>query len=511
MLWGIPVIFVLLLWGWSRSARQEHYLRIHLETQPGSLNVTTATGRRENQILRAIGEGLTRNDPETLEPLPGVAKSWDVSSNGLTYTFHLRDEARWSDGKLVTAQEFWDAWEQILNPKTKAAYVAYFYRIKNGEAYARGKITDPTQIGMKVLDPHTFQVTLERPTPYFLPLITTLPAFYPIHKEDPNQYNGPFVLASWIPDKGILLLPNEHYWGRNEVKLPGVQFLFFNNFYVALQRYDTKGIDVLNDLPPDQISILKWRQDFRANHDVIRTDYLTLNLHHAPLDSTAFRRALSAAIDRETLTNKILRRGDLPYGSFIPPKMPGFKTDQHGQKFNPTAAKIYLKAAGFGLDKTSPVLDIYCINATDRLIVVEAIQKMWKENLGIESLIHPMEWKDFLQARKEGKVTIGWGAWVADYLEPTTFLELMESDHAQNYTGWSNTHYDALVKEGEHEPNRLLRAQKLEEAEGLLLDEAPIIPVLVKAQSALVRPYVKGYVSNLLDIHPLRDVYLSEH
>ena len=499
----------LALWGWFKPKAPAGFLRVHMESQPGTLDITKATGRRENQVIRAISEGLVREDPETLAPLPGVAKAWTVSEDQKTYTFYLRDDARWTSGKPVTAQNFWDAWERILNPKTGAVYGYLLYSLQNGEAYAKGRLSDPARLGMEVVNPRTFKVTLERPNPYFLNL-TSFPTFYPWNKEDPAQTNGPFYFDAWEADKKILLKPNPHYWDKAQVRLPGVEFLFFNNFNVALQHYDTKGIDVLNDLPPDQIPILKWRQDFHGS-PVVKTDYFSLNVRKAPLDNPKFRAALAAAIDREVLANKILRRGDLPYGSFIPPKMPGYPADLHPQKFDPERAKHLLEEAGFGEGEPLPVLEIHCVDATDRLLVVGEIQKMWQKNLGLETRLIAVPWSDFSKARKEGRFQMSWGAWYADYLDPMTFLELLQSKNAQNYTGWSNPDYDALLHEAAHEVLSSSRTELFSQAEMLLLREAPIIPVMVKAQNALVRPYVKGYYSNLLDLHPLRDVYLSEH
>ena len=211
-------------------------LRVHIESEPKTLDPAQATGVREFQILQALFEGLTRYEPKTLKPLPGVAERWEISPDGKRYVFYLRKDAKWSDGKPLTAADFFESWERLLSPKTESPYDHQLFYIKGGEDYAKGKLKDPKQLGMKVLSPAAFEVVLERPVPYFLSL-TSFSALAPTRKDSKDIIqitNGPFLFKTHNPTEGILLEKNPYYWGKDEVRLPAVQFRPFGNFARAL-------------------------------------------------------------------------------------------------------------------------------------------------------------------------------------------------------------------------------------------------------------------------------------
>ena len=508
-----PVLLSLLLLttgglGCSKGPSSSSYLKIHLESEPASLSPAEATGHRESQVILSIYEGLTRYHPETLEPLPGVAERWEISPDGKIYTFYLRENARWSDGTPVTAQNFWNSWERALNPKVAAPYAFQFYYIKNGESYSQGILTDPKGLGMEVVSLKIFRVTLERPIPYFL-YLTAFSALATSIYGKPNVANGPFMIQDWKKGKELTLVPNPEYWGHSEVKLSGIQFRFFNNFQLALQHYDAKGIDILADLPPT-VSNLRWRSDFRST-PILRTEYFILNVNDPVLKNRSFRKALSLAIDRETLAKQILQREDLPYGTLVPPKMPSYTSPTNAHAFQPEEAKRLLKEAGYRSGVLIPVLNLHHNDAPDRILVAESVAKMWKQYLGIEAKLFKEDWKGYLQRRRNKDFQISWGGWYGDYLDPYTFLELFEGNNNQNYTGWKAPEYDQLLKESLLETDVQKRAHLFQGAEALLLSEAPVIPVLVKAKNYLIQPYVSGYYNNTLHIHPYRDIVLLRH
>ncbi|OGQ04057.1 MAG: hypothetical protein A3F82_06910 [Deltaproteobacteria bacterium RIFCSPLOWO2_12_FULL_44_12] len=491
-----------------KGTPKQSILRMHIESEPTTLDPAHFTGGREFQILQSIFEGLTRYNHQTLESLPGGAQRWQVSSDGTHYVFYLRQDAKWSDGKPVTAQDFWNGWERLLNPKTNSLYAFQLFYLKGAESYAKGELKDPNQIGMRVVDPYTFEVTLERPVPYFLNL-TAFSALVPIRldNEEPHLVsNGPFKFQSKDPKEGILLLPNEYYWGRKEVKLAGVQWRPFENFATALKYYDATGIDILVEVPPPQVPLLKFRSDFHAA-PVLRTEYFIINCKRPGLDKKELRQALALSLNRQEITEKALQRGDLPYGFFVPPNiMPHYQNPSPGQTFDPEKAKRLFAEAGFGEERHFPTLHIHYNNASDRLLVAQAAKIMWQQNLGIEGHLVGEEWDIYLKRRKSKNFEISWGGWTGDYLDPNTFLELFTSDNRQNYTGWANKTYDALVKEAQATLDLTKRADLFKQAEAILLEEAPVIPVLVKSKTYLIQPYVKGYYPNLIDAHPLRDV-----
>lgn len=492
----------------SKALARHTYLRVHMESAPKTLDPSRATGTREFQILLAIFEGLTRYDPKTLAPLPGVAERWTVSPDGLHYTFYLRKEAKWSDGKPVTAQDFWNSWEHLLNPKEQAPYASMLFPIKGAEKYANGQLKDPNEIGMKITSPQIFEVFLKEPVSYFLNL-TAFSALTPIRKDafEPHLIsNGPFIFQSQSPSEGIVLIPNPFYWGKKEIKLAGIQFRPYVDFRDALKLYGATGIDILADLPHEQVLLSRFRSDFR-NGPLLRTDYFIFNCKKSPFDKKEVRQALAYTIQREIITNDVLKRGDLPYGFFVPPGIPGYKNLPPGQTFDPSKGKELLQKAGFGPDKSFSVFQILHTNQQDRTPVADAATEMWKKHLEIEGKSDVQEWSTYLKRREKRTFQISLGAWTGDYVDPNTFLELFVGDNRQNYSGWSNLAYDTLINKAKETLDSAKRNQLFAEAEKILLEEAVVIPVFVKTKTYLIQPYVRGYYPNLLDLHPLRDVY----
>ena len=319
----IKFLFILFLFlpnlGFAKSM-----LRVHIESKPNSLDPVEITGVVEFQIIHSIFEGLTRYDPKTLKPIPGAALKWHISEDRKTYTFIIRSDAKWNDGRSVTAQDFWYAWERLLNPKTKADYAFLLFYLKNGESYAEGKISDPNLVGMKVKGTRIFEVTLEEPVPYFLSL-TAFGTLAPIRKDTDlpyNKTNGPFYFKSLDKEGKVTLLPNEHYWGKHDVRLPGVQFIPYTDFAKALKFYGTTNIDILSDLPPKKVALLKFRSDFRSE-PILNTGYFIINCAKPPFDKKEVRQALAMGLNRKQITED-LKKDDLPYGYFVPPGIPEY-------------------------------------------------------------------------------------------------------------------------------------------------------------------------------------------
>lgn len=483
-------------------------LRLHVESEPETLDTAQATGLREHLILLGLFEGLTRYHPKTLEPLPGTAEKWRVSADGKTYHFFLRQEVLWSDGKPVTAQDFWNAWEHLLNPKTASPYAFQLFYVENGRAYHEGKLKDPGAIGVEVKNPRLLEVRLERPVPYFL-YLTSFASLAPRRldaKQQTDIGNGAFILARPKASEGIMLLPNPHYWGKKALKLRGILFRPFGDFDTALKFYGRTGIDIMVELPPHKVPLLKFRSDFRSA-PVLRTDYLLFNTRRERLNDPAFRRALSLAVDRKKITDEILKRDDLPYGYFVPPGMPGYTSPGHPQTFDPWKAKHLLDQLGYGNKKKLPALTLLYSKASDRRMVAQALQAMWEKHLGISVTLLEEDWDAYLRRRQRHDFDISWGGWSGDYLDPNTFLELFLSDNPQNHGRWSHAAYDALVRQAQSTQERGERARLFREAEAILLREAAVAPVFSKVKNYLIQPYVRGFYPNLLDVHPLRDVY----
>lgn len=499
--------FCFLLFAFLANATHTH-LRIHIESAPGTLDPAQSTGHREHLIIAGLFEGLTRYHPQTLAPLPGVAEKWSISPDGKTYQFFLRKDAKWSDGKPLTAQDFWNAWKYLLSPKTKSPYASFLYHLKGGKGFASSQLKDPSQIGMRVQDPYLFVVELEKPVPYFLAL-TSFASLSPRRLGIPRPEkigNGAFVLSDQGEEGEILLLPNPHYWNKEAVKLHGVLFRPFGDFDTALKFYGRTGIDIMADLPPNKVPLLKFRSDFRSA-PILRTEYISLNTGQFPFNRKEVRQALALSIDRKMITEAVLKRGDLPYGFLIPPGLPGYQNPATGQNFDPWKAKNLLDRAGFSPQNKFPTITLLHDPATDRKLIAKAIQEMWQKYLGIQVELVEAEWESYLKKRRQKDYQASWGGWYGDYPDPNTFLELFTSDNAQNHSAWANATYDQLMLAAQNTTNVQERAKFFREAEALLLREAPIIPVLAKVKNYLIQPYVKGYYPNLLDVHPLRDAY----
>ncbi|MBI4223396.1 MAG: peptide ABC transporter substrate-binding protein [Deltaproteobacteria bacterium] len=498
--------FVLL--GGTVASATHTLLRIHIESEPSTLDPAQATGLREHLILQGLFEGLTRYHPKTLEPLPGAAEKWKISKDGKVYQFFLRKDAKWNDGKPLTAIDFWNAWEHLLNPKTHSPYNFFLFHLKGGKDYAQGLSKDPGQIGMEVKDPHHFVVTLEKPVPYFL-YLTSFASLAPRRKDVPLpevKTNGAFQLSFDKQAKGTLIVPNPHYWGKGEVKLHGILFRPFGDFDTALKFYARTGIDIMVELPPAKVPLLKFRSDFRSA-PVLRTDYLLIQMEKPPLNIREVRQALAYAIDRKKITDEVLKRGDLPYGYFVPPGMPLYNHPEYAQTFDPWKAKHLLDKAGFNAQNKFPTITLQYNKATDRKMVAEAVASMWDKYLGIKVQLLEEKWDGYLKRRNEKNFEVSWGAWYGDYLDPNSFLELFVSDNRQNHAAFSNAAYDALIAEAQNTQDKMKRAKLYQQAETLLLHETAVIPILARVKAYLIQPYVKGYELNLLDIHPWRDVY----
>ncbi|MDO8644446.1 MAG: peptide ABC transporter substrate-binding protein [bacterium] len=514
------LICILALSPLSLAEPIQQALTVHGRDEPETLDPDLASGVVENNILINLFEGLMKYHPETNAAEYGAAENHTVSPDGTTYTFKIRQNAQWSDGIPVTAQNFWDGWERLLNPKTASKYAWYLYIVKNAEEYNTGKSTDPKQLGFKAVDSKTFQITLKNPAPYFVSMLTHY-ATFPIRKDVVEKYgnqwtlpgqmvaNGPFTLKSWIPNKEILMEKNPKYWDAANVRLDQVRFLPVPDFETALKMYNADQLDTVFELPPIKVRTLKQRKDF-VGKPYLNNEYYYLNFKRPPLNDLRVRKALSLAIDRNVITDKILQRGDVPITSFTPPGLPGY-TSPKGLGFDPQKAKALFKEAGYGPGgKPFPTLEILYNTKDDTKTVSEVVQSLWKNHLGITVTLRNEEWKSFLKSRHSGNFDIGRAGWIGDYVDPTTFLEIFQTNSGLNDGKYNNPKYDTLLAQAQKEQDPVQRMVLLQKVEELLLNDVAIIPIYSQAKNFLVKPYVKGYYPTIKDCHPLNRVYLEK-
>jgi oligopeptide transport system substrate-binding protein len=499
------------------GAAQGQVLRINNTAEPESLDPAIVTGVPEHRIISNLFEGLTTTDPRDLSPKPGMAASWMLSKDGLVYTFKLR-EAWWTDGRPVTAQDFVFAWERVLNPKSGAKYAQHLFYLKNGEAYNKGGVTDFSQVGVKAVDAKTLQVTLKNPTVYFLD-VTGFYTLYPVpkwaidaHGKDwvkPGKIvsNGPFKLASWVPQKDLVLEKNPRHWDAASVKLQKVIFLPTDDINTAYKQFLAGDSDWIPTVPPSQIDAAKTKPEYYVS-PYLGTYYFRFNVTKSPVSDVRVRKALSLAVDRESLTAFVTKAGEVPSSSFVPAGLRGYEGPR-GLGFDPAAAKKLLAEAGYPEGKGFPRTELLYNTSDLHRVITQAVQQMWKEHLGVQVDLVNVEWKVYLARQGSLDYQISRAGWIGDYVDPNTFLEMWKTGGGNNQTGWSSKRFDELMDQAARLVNAKDRMRAMQDAEKILLDEAPVLPLFTYVNKGMLSRKVKGWYPNILDQHPLKYISLE--
>ncbi|MCC5860824.1 MAG: peptide ABC transporter substrate-binding protein [Gammaproteobacteria bacterium] len=494
--------------------------------EPQSLDPHKSEGVPESNLQRDLYEGLTSSGADG-EIVPGVAESWEVSEDGLVYTFHLRDNARWSNGDPVTAADFEYSLRRSVDPATLSNYGIILHPIENAAAVIAGE-RPPEDLGVRALDPRTLEITLGDPTPYFLGVLAHSAAF-PVHRATVETYgdrwarpgrlvsNGAFQLADWVVQSHIQLLRNPHYWDADNVRLEEVWYYPIENQSTELQRYRANELDMTYDLPFRQ---LRWIRDNLPDELVI-SDYLGvyyygLNVTRQPfLDNPALRQALYLAINRERLTSQITGAGEIPAYGYVPAvqgyvqQTPEWATWTQAER-EAEARQLYAEA-GYSTEEPLRLQILYNTHENHRTIAV-AISSMWNEVLGIQTELVNEEWKVYLETRRSKQTTQVFRAgWIGDYNDAFSFAELMHSTSAMNDSGWEHAPYDELLARAAAERDPAQRAEYLQAAERELLREMPLIPIYFYVTKRVVKPWVGGYRPHIQDYIYSRDLYILKH
>lgn len=488
-------------------------------SEPPSLDPGVATDSASSSIITQLFEGLTEYHPKTLQPLPGVAEKWEISGDGKIYTFHLRPNAKWSNGDRVTADDFEYSWKRVLNPKLASEYAYILYPIVGAEDFNTGKTKTPEKVGVKALDKTTLQITLNNPTPYFLQMVT-FKTFRPVHRPTVEKWqalwtraeymvsNGPYRLATWISHKEIVIEKNPHYWDRDNVKIGRAKFLPIEDLETGLKMSQTGKIHFSDDLPPLKIPSLRGQPGFHAGPE-LATYFYYFNTNRPAFKDKRVRQALNLAIDKQKLV-EVMQKGDWPATTLVPPDVGDYASPK-GESFNPEKARQLLAEAGFGDPATFPKYSVFYNTNEGHKMIAEIMQSMWKQNLGIDIGILNQEWKVVLNNYTLRRYDIGRMGWIGDYADPHTFLNQFTTGSQQNRTDWSNPEYDLLVTQLSAEtkdPKK--RFELLKKAEEILLDEMPILPIYYYNHAFLLDTRVEGFYHNLQDFHPLKFVSFKE-
>ncbi len=516
---GTLILLLVFLFGCGDiedSINSHNTLRIAISAEPPTLDGSLATDNVSFDILTNIMEGLTQYNSK-LEPIPAIAKRWEFSDQGRILTFFLRDDVKWSDGKLVTAEDFEYSWKRLLNPATAAEYAYFLFDIKNAYEYNSGQIKNADQVGVKALSSTVLQVRLKRPVIYF-PSITTFMVTFPQRKDvierfgdhwtDPKNIitNGPFLLKEWQHEYKLVLQANKNFY-EGPPAIDQINIYIVREATTELTLYETGELDMV-ELPPVAIPHYQNSPEY-LNLPLLRGYYYGFNVQKPPFDDARIRQALAHAIDRKHIP-KILNGGELPAASWIPKGMFGYNKNI-GPKFNPEKANKLLSLAGYPKGKNFPEFSItYNSDPTNRLIA-QFIQAQWKEHLNIQAHLEDQEWKVFLSRLKVDPPPIFRLGWGADFPDPDNFMNLFTSSSGNNHLRWENSTYDQLIQQGAAEQNLQLRKSIYDQAQKILTEkDAPIISLFTTAQNMLVKPYVKGLETNAMELLYLKKVRIVQ-
>jgi len=488
-----------------------------LVTDPESIDPHKARSTQASQVLRDIGEGLVSYSASGAL-VGGAAESWSVSDDGLTYEFKIRDDARWSNGDAVTAGDFVFALRRLVDPATAAFYAEAVVSIENAEQIIAGELS-PDELGVAVAENNTLVITLQLPTPYMLSLLTH-PSTFPLHPGSVAEYgsdftrpeyllsNGAYKLESWETASVLRLRRNEHYWNNGATNIEAVNYLVITQELTQLNRFRASEIDITDTIPTEGFATIReqYAEQVRIS-PYLGIFYYGYNLSKPPFaDSPELRQALSMAIDREVLVEKVIGRGEAPAYSWVPPGVNNYEpirlsyADLSQEERNAAARRLY-REAGYSDENPAQIEVRYNTSDTQQRIAL-AIQSMWAEALGVETTLVNEEFQVLLANMREGEVTqVFRSSWIGDYNDAHTFLNILQSGNPANTPGFNNEFFDKRMQDAAEQTDLRKRRLYLEEAERVLLSEHPVIPLYFYVSKHLVNPRVQGWGDNVLDYH----------
>lgn len=486
--------------------------------EPEYLDPIMAHDNKSRNLAINLFEGLLTYHPRTLEPLPGVAERWEKSADGITYTFYLRKDAQWTDGKPVIGEDFVYAWQRAVNPKTASRSASHLYPVKNAQAINQGKITDLSQLGIRA-EGNKVIVTLESPFPPF-PLLVPDHTLMPLRKDVVEKHgeqwtrvenivsNGPFTLAEWVPHKHIVLKKNPQYWDAGRVRLEKVVMTPTEDHATAAKLFKAGQIDFMEQIPINSVDDFKTVPGY-ANSEQFAVYYYWLNCKHPILKDARVRQALSLAIDRDVLVNRYMKGLKHPADKgLVPPGVQGYSYKGRIE-FNPEKARKLLAEAGYPDPSNVPTLQILYNTNDDHRLVAEVIQQMLRTNLGITTTIQNMEWKVFLKELQKHKFEIGRMGAIGEYVYPNVMLEAFVSGAESNYGSYSNPKFDALWNQSQKTADPKQRLALYSQMEDLIGEDVPVIPLYYYKMTTLTHPRVRGLYTNIFLTPPFKWVWLT--
>jgi oligopeptide transport system substrate-binding protein len=569
-------------YGTTRPRHGPDEVWTNLATEPEWIDPGKCSDSPGGTVIFNLFAGLVQTHPKTLVPMPDVARGWDVSEDGRTYRFHLR-ESRWTDGTPLTARDFEYSWKRVLDRSTASKYATFLYPLEYAEAFHRGAlaltglpegatedalrkalpagvhvdriavkqagtailyltdahdppglreraraaidglrfgtatlraaVADASLVGVRAIDDLTLEARLEDPLPYFLDLLafyTAMPVprhvLERLEREGRNPdlwtrpenivSNGPYRLAEWKFRQYMVLARNDRYWDGANVKLARVRLRMVESSNTTLNLYEAGELDYTGSasLPAEFMDHLARYADFN-DAPYLGTYFFWLNTKVDPISNKLVRKALSLAVDRESLVKHVTRSGQIASADFVPDGVAGYR-GLRSPRFDPERARRLLREAGYGPSRPLPPITLRYNTSESHKQIAEAVQQMWRAHLGVHVEIENQEWKVFLKTLQATDFQMARLGWIGDYPDPFTFLELLMAGNGNNHSNWSNPRYDELLRQANRTRDRAARMDLLRRAEAIAMDELPVLPLYVYTWSEMVKPYLMGHWLN---------------
>ncbi len=514
---SVLVCCAMILWGCGGNDVAGNVLHRGLAADPESLDPHRARSVQAGDVLRDIGEGLVGYAANG-ERTAAAASHWDVSEDGLTYTFHLRANARWSNGDPLTAEHFVFSLRRLVDPGTAAFYAEFVKDIVNAAEITAGD-REPASLGVSAPDERTLVISLVRTTPYLLSLLTH-PSTFPVHPGSVARHgdaftrpgnllsNGAYLLKGWRPGSLLTLVRNDQYWNDANTAIDSVQYHVSTQEMTELNRYRAGELHITSSVPPDSFDeVRRERPEELRVAPYLGVYYYGFNLTKPPFrDNSALRQALSMAIDRDIIVNDIMGRGEAPAWSWVPPGVDNYAprrlsyADLTQDERNTLAKRLY-REAGYDSENPAKIELRYNTSDTQRRVAL-AIRSMWQDVLGVETTLINEEFQVLLANMRQAEITqVFRSSWIGDYNDAHTFLSILRRGNPSNMPRYSSDEYEALMQSAADQVDPERRRLFLEEAERVVLADHPVIPLYFYVSKHLVSPRVEGWGDNVLDYH----------
>ena len=499
----------LTVWASSTAWAQGGEIVFNLGAEPRTIDPALNNAVDGTDVIGNIFEGLMRVGLDG-RPEPGAAEGWEESEDGMSWTFRLRPNLKWSDGVPLTAEDFRYGFLRVLAPENASPYAYLGYCIKNAQAYFDGKAAS-SDVGLAAVDERTLRIDLEYRTPLLLDYLafgTFMPARADAVEANPRGWsakgdfpcNGPFKITEWKHNAELTIVKNPHYWEADKVKLAGVRMVMIVDSNTALTAFRGSRLDFIKSLPLQMIEQLIKSGEAQVTNS-LGTAFCVFNVKAPPFDNPAVRRAFTLAVDRRAIVEKITRSGQRPGVAYIPYGIPGVEASPdfraEGGEFLPArpdveTARALLAEAGYPNGEGFPHVAYKYNSNPGNKALAEALQAMWKQVLGVEVELLSEEWKVFIDTRQRRDFQIARHAYMADFFDPGTFMEMWQSDAAENNANYSDPEYDALMAESLKQMDRGKRMEALHKAEAILMRDLPVLPIYFYSGATMTSPRLRG-------------------